>query len=191
MTASCDRLAASPFDLTRPAGIAGLEFRDIDIVAALPACRDALTAEPDNPRLQFELGRVELKAGDAARALALFRKAATAGHAGAMDRIGIAYERGVGVAQDTVEATRWYRRSAEAGNSDAMRRLGIALMHGDGVKIDQTEALRWLRKSAEAGNVPGMTDVGLAYLNGSGVRKDPVEAVRWFRRAPRPATSLE
>ena len=67
-----------------------------------------------------------------------------------MDRIGIAYERGVGVAQDMAEATRWYRRSAEAGNSDAMRRRGIALMQGDGVKIDRTEALRWLRKSAEA-----------------------------------------
>lgn len=165
-TAVCDRLAASPIDPSRPDGVVGLEFGAIDVASALPACRAASAAEPDSPRLQFELGRVELKAGDAATALALFRKAAAAGHAGAMNSVGIAYEHGVGVARDMAEAMRWHRRSAEAGDSAAMHRLGLALVRGEGVKMDRAEALRWFRKSAAAGNIFGVTDVGFAYLNG-------------------------
>ena len=85
VTAVCDLLAASPLDPSRPEGIVGLEFGAIDFSSALPACRVASAAGPDNWRIQFELGPVELKAGDAATALALFRKAAAAGHAGAMN----------------------------------------------------------------------------------------------------------
>ena len=181
-TADCDRLAASPIDPSRPNGVVGLEFGSIDVASALPACLAASAAEPDNPRLQFELGRVELKAGEPDKALALFRKAAAAGHAGAMNSVGIAYERGAGVARDMAEAMRWHRRSAEAGDSAAMHRLGLALMRGEGVKMDRAEALRWFRKSADAGNAPGMTDVGLAYLNGWGVPRDPAEAVIWLRK---------
>jgi uncharacterized caspase-like protein/TPR repeat protein len=182
--AACDRLAAAPSDPSRPAGVVGIDFNDIDAAKAMPACRAALAAAPDNPRLLFELGRVEMKAGGAdEEALSLFRKAAAAGHAGAMNSVGVAYERGVGVGKDLGEAARWFQRSAEAGNGPAMHRLGLAFKKGEGVAKSPVEALRWFRKSADAGFIPGMTDVGLAYLNGWGTPKDPKTALEWLHKA--------
>jgi hypothetical protein len=180
---ACDRLAASPIDPTRPAGVVGLEFDDMDATAAIPACRAALAAEPDNPRLQFELGRAEMKAGGAGEeVLGLFRKAAAAGSAAGMNGLGFAYERGIGAPRDMSEALRWYRQSAGAGNRAAMRRLGVVYRKGEGVEKDLVQAASWFRKSADAGDVVAMTDVGMAYLNGWGVRRDPREAVNWFRK---------
>jgi TPR repeat protein len=181
--AACDRLAASPIDPTRTAGVVGLEFDEMDAAAAVPACRAALAAEPDNPRLQFELGRAEMKAGGAGEeVLGLFRKAAMAGSAAAMNGLGLAYDRGIGAPRDMSEALRWYRQSADAGNRAAMRRLGVVYKKGEGVEKDQVQAAAWFRKSADAGDVVAMTDIGLAYLNGWGVRRDPREAVNWFRK---------
>jgi uncharacterized MAPEG superfamily protein len=36
---ACDRLAASPFDKTRPTGIQGVLFERVDAPAAIEACR--------------------------------------------------------------------------------------------------------------------------------------------------------
>ena len=47
----CDDLAASPYDDTRPAGIAGVEPDEIDVEKALPACMAAHEANKDDPRL--------------------------------------------------------------------------------------------------------------------------------------------
>lgn len=182
--AVCDRLAAAPTDSERPAGVAGLEFKDIDPAPAVAACRAALAEQPNNARLEFELARAIAKAGGASgEAIALMRKAAAAGHAGAMNSVGFAYETGRGATRNFAEALRWYRKSADAGNSAAMHRLGLAYANGEGLPRDQVEALRWFRKSADAGNVLGMAAVGRAYANGIGVVRDGAEAVRWFRKA--------
>jgi TPR repeat protein len=182
--ATCDRLAASPIDPEKPANVAGVEFEQLVATPALSACRAALAAEPNNPRIEFELGRVEMKAGGLdEEALPLFRKAAAVGHAGAMNSLGLAYERGIGVNKDMGEATRWYRRSAEAGNSTAMRRLGLAFRNGDGVSVNHVQATRWFRRAAEAGNVQAMSEVGQAYERGLGAPEDPAEAAKWFRKA--------
>jgi TPR repeat protein len=182
--ATCDRLASSPIDPGRPSGIAGVEYEDIVAAPAIAACRAAMAAEPRNTRLWFELGRSEMKAGGADdEAISLFRKAAAEGHSGAMNSLGLAYERGVGVRKDMGEAARWYQRSAEAGNSAAMHRLGMAFKNGDGAPKNWVQALRWFRKSADAGNVIGMTDLGRAYAEGWGTAPNPVEAAKWFRKA--------
>jgi TPR repeat protein len=178
---ACDRLAAPPLD--RPAPIGGVEFDDLDAVKAVPACRAAVAAQPDNPRLVFELVRSLLKNGDEAEVNAMFRDAAVAGHAAAMNSLAIAYENGRGLPGDIVQAARWYAKSADAGNSAAMIRLGWLYENGRGVPIDAGEALRWFRRSAEVGNAAGMVAVGEAYDKGLGAPKDPIEAARWFAKA--------
>lgn len=181
--AACDRLAAAPLDPDRPRGVAGVDRSDIDSAAATQACRAALALQPDNPRLMFELGRALAKDGVGEETLALYRKAAAAGHAGAMNNLGAIYEGGRGVTRDIAQAMRWYRRSADAGDGSAMRRLGLIYERGDGVPRDPFEALTWFRKAADAGNVLGMSDVGRAYASGFGVARNPAEAMRWFRKA--------
>jgi len=44
--AACDRAAASPFDKSRPAGLAGVPTEKIDFVVAIAACEEVETAIP-------------------------------------------------------------------------------------------------------------------------------------------------
>ena len=181
--ATCDRLASSPFDSSRPTNLAGVEISDLDPAAAIPACRAALAADPANPRLTFELGRALAKQGGSEEAIALYRKAAAGGHAGAMNVLGMFYEGGKEVPKDMAEAMRWYEKGAAAGNSAAMHRLGQAYEKGEGEPNDAAEALRWFRKSADAGNSFGMAEVGRAYARGIGAARNPLEAVHWYTKA--------
>jgi uncharacterized protein len=52
-----------------------------------------------------------------------FHKAADAGDAEAMTKIGFSYEQGYGVAQDQEQAVTWYRKAAALGEENAKKRL--------------------------------------------------------------------
>jgi uncharacterized caspase-like protein len=180
----CDRRAAAPLDPERPTGVAGLEFERLDPLVAIPACRAALGAQPNNPRLMFELARALSRSDpESPEALVLFHEAAAAGHAGAMNSLGLVYQSGRGVPRDGARAMAWFRMGAEAGNSAAMQQLGVAYRDGFGLPRAPVEALRWFRKAAEAGNAVAMINVGLAYANGAGVARDPTAAARWYLMA--------
>ena len=183
--AECDRLAAGPSDATRPAGVPGIGFKDMDGVKAVAACRAALAEQPTTPRIMFELARaIDKVQGPNDEAGGLMRKAATAGDPAAMYSVGYSFESGQSGKRDFAEALRWYRKSADGGSGIAMHRLGLVYEGGESVPQDRVEALRWYRKAADAGSPLGMIDVGRAYeSNDFGVAKDPVEAVRWFRKA--------
>ena len=81
-----------------------------------------------------------------------YRKAADAGHAVAMNNIGVLYHNGWGVSQDYTEAMRWYRKAADAGIDTAMYNIGWLYHKGLGVSQDYTEAKKWYRKAADAGD---------------------------------------
>jgi len=55
--ADCDALAASPFDRSRPAAVAGVNLAKLDAAKAVPACRKAIEERPDDPRIMFQLAR--------------------------------------------------------------------------------------------------------------------------------------
>ena len=62
-TADCDRLAASPFDASRPDGISGVHFDKLEPALAVTACEQALRQLLGDPRYQFQLARSLTKAG--------------------------------------------------------------------------------------------------------------------------------
>jgi TPR repeat protein len=187
----CDRLAASPRDASRPAGIAGVDFDKIDAARAVPACRAAVAVLQNDPRVAVQLGRALLRAGGMdAEAMELFRKGADAGHPGGMTGLGFMYEHGRGVSKSAAEAMRWYRKAADAGDARAMDGLGGLYYSGDGVTKDVAEAVRWYRKAADAGEARGMGHLGYMYEIGAGVSEDAVEAVRWYRKAADAGDSL-
>jgi TPR repeat protein len=105
------------------------------------------------------------------------------GDAAAQVRLGMAYEKGDGVAKDPVEAVRWYRMAADQGDGDAQVLVSRAYHQGNGVAKDPVEAVRWIRKAALQGNEVAQDLLGLAYADGEGVGQDLVEAVRWYRKA--------
>jgi predicted aspartyl protease len=108
---------------------------------------------------------------------------ARTGDAKAFYNIGIAYQDGVGVAQNDAQATRWFKAAADKGLPEAQYNLGWQYDNGRGVAQDYKEAARWYEAAARQGLAIPQTALGSMYLDGLGVPKDHKEAVRWWRAA--------
>jgi uncharacterized protein len=157
----CDRLAASRYD-NPPAGVVSVDLEKIVPAQAVPACRAALAVLPDDPRINFQLGRalvVEDSPAAAAEAIRLFHKAADAGFTPAMMGVAFTYANGKGVAKDEAEAVRWYRKAADAGLPRGMSNLGDVYATGEGVTQDYAQAREWHEKAAAAGDAVAKADL--------------------------------
>ena len=91
-------------------------------------------------------------AADPAEAMGWATKAASAGIAAAMTRLGMIHHNALGVPRDAAEAARWWRRGAEAGDADGQAMLGAALTMGSGATKDPEEALAWLLRAQANGS---------------------------------------
>ena len=111
----CDEVAANPSDPKLPTNAKGVEFDEIDAARAVIICRDVLKSSPDNPRMQYELGRALDAAQKYDQAMNYYRKAAAAGYAIAMFSIGDLYEKGDGVETDLSAAKTWYQKAVDGG----------------------------------------------------------------------------
>lgn len=74
------------------------------------------------------------------------------GHAEAQYYLGIMYDDGKGVEQDSAQAAQWYRRAAENGMAAAQCNLAGMYETGDGVPTDYIQAKKWYRLAAEQGD---------------------------------------
>ncbi|MCX7044997.1 MAG: protein kinase [Candidatus Sumerlaeota bacterium] len=120
---------------------------------------------------------------DYAEAMRWHTKAAEAGNAKAMRKIGVLYENGQAVAQDYKQAMQWYSKAAENGNARAMNNIGNLYNGGHGVLKDYALAMQWYRKAADAGDARAMLNIGNLYFYAQGIEKDYVQATQWFRKA--------
>lgn len=174
----CDRLAASPFDATRPAGLAGVEQDHIDATLAMPACSEAYAGGKAAPRVVFQLGRVFQKAGDAGKAKALYLEASNAGHAVAMVNLGAMIE------EDEPELARgWYGNAAELGNVLGQYNLAVAYANGIGGPVDAGKAIEFYRKAMDQGDSVAAYNLAVLYDEGKLVDRDMVQAVRLYEMA--------
>jgi TPR repeat protein len=105
---------------------------------------------------------------------------ANAGDATAQYVIGMRFERGQDVKQNSVEATNWFRKAAEQGHSMAQLKLGDHFQYGKGVPVDLAQAAKWYQKAAEQDNFAAQHALGKLYLSGDGVKQDFVEAYFWL-----------
>ncbi len=96
---------------------------------------------------------------------------------------GLRYEKGNGVAQDSIKATELYRKAAEQGSLDAMVALGRCYCEGIGVEKNPIEMIEWYRKAAEQGAEGAQLKLGNWYAFGDGVESDQEEAVKWWRKS--------
>jgi TPR repeat protein len=88
---------------------------------------------------------------DYATALRLFRLLAHQGDPDAQYRLGLMYEHGLSVPQDSAEAAAWYRRAADQGLKTAQWTLGSMYQIGSGVQQDYVKAYMWYDISAAQG----------------------------------------
>ena len=80
--------------------------------------------------------------------IAALRVKANAGDADAQYNLGVWYNFGHGVPQDSVQAVAWIRKAADQGLVGAQFNLGNAYRDGQGVPQDYVEAHKWLNLAA-------------------------------------------
>ena len=62
--------------------------------------------------------------------------------------LGLSYDTGMGVPQDSAEAARWFRRAADQGDATAQQNLGVMYANGEGVPREFVAAHMWLNVAA-------------------------------------------
>ena len=113
MTA-CDREVGHPSDPERVGP--GVSSSQVDTERAMAACRADLLADPDNPRLQYQLARAIVYHADRhgtsyEEGMVYLAQSANGGHVQAMFVYGLMLSREARVC----EAAPWTRRAAEEG----------------------------------------------------------------------------
>jgi localization factor PodJL len=112
-----------------------------------------------------------------------YERAARAGLAPAMFRLGALYEKGSGVAKNLNEARRLYLAAAEKGNANAMHNIGVLYAEGIDGKPDFKAAADWFRKSASRGIADSQYNLAVLYARGIGMDRNLSEAYQWFALA--------
>lgn len=100
--------------------------------------------------------------------------------------IGICYEKGYDVPNNTKQAGRWYYMAAQNGCWQAAEVLLDTEKGFMGECGRDTYTKQWLsliQHHAEMGNSKAQIALGYCYEDGQGVEEDYAEAVRWYRKA--------
>ena len=177
----CDRLANHPHDATALApgvDMAGLIPHAAD---AIEACRTASEAHPEIAHYTALLARALYAGGQFDESIRLYRQAADAGDARAMDSFALLMERGDHVPRDVPGAYALFAKAAERGNADAAIDLASALYEGKIVERDVARAAALLRQAVKNGSARGALD--LAALINNGGPGDLSEVLPLFRQA--------
>ena len=125
----CDERAAHPRD---PRKISpGRSTRDIDLPKAVAACREAVANQPDNARLNYQLGRVLTYSGAMDEALPYLTKAADADYPQAQFVVGYLNVTGNLIPQDLCHAAERYLAAAKLGRQAALVAYPRHALRGD------------------------------------------------------------
>src|SRR6516165_6111355 len=96
----------------------------------------------------------------------VFKQGAEHGDVRSMHNLGVAYEKGDGVAQDYAKAREWYEKAVVKGDASSMNRLGWIYSNGLGVARDDAKAREWYEQAAAKGDTTAMFLLGALYNEG-------------------------
>ncbi|QXT41197.1 tetratricopeptide repeat protein [Gymnodinialimonas ceratoperidinii] len=137
---------------------------------ALPACRAAAQALPEEGAPLFHLATAAQASGRHRRAVPLYESAAEAGVAAAMTRLGDYHNFGLRpVREDPEQAVAYYRQAADLGDPAGLATLAFMYRLGRGVEADAGEMLRLIEQAADAGYPFAQRNLAQTYLRGEGV----------------------
>jgi hypothetical protein len=111
------------------------------------------------------------------------RIAADNQHPGALYRLGIAFQRGISLQQDSSAAVECFTKGAELGDIPCQCALADAYRDGRGIAKDETVAVHWYTKASEQGNANAQYRLGKMYRYGTGVQRDIAAAIQFFTAA--------
>ena len=139
-------------------------------------------AEKGSPEAQYYLGlHCEIE-NNMEEAATWYRKAAVQNDLDAQYKLGLCYDKGEGVPQDSKEAVKWYQKAAEHGIVEAQINLGVCYENGSGIPKSIPEAVKWYREAADGRSTEAQYKLGFCYENYGEVRNYD-KAASWYRRA--------
>ena len=125
----CDRLAAHGRD---PGHVApAVDSATMDKPAAIEACHDAVSNDPDNPRLNYQLGRAYGYSGQGERAMPYRLKALEADYPQSLFVIGYLYATGRTIEPDICQTFELWQRAAQYRRLAALVALPRHSLRGD------------------------------------------------------------
>lgn len=187
--AACDMLAASPYDKMRPATVPGVAIADVKADAAIAACKTALTSNPQNLRVMYDLARALNKAEkEPALQFELDLKASASGNPAMIFNLANNYISGIGTAKDEAKGYQMQCDAATKGMEFAMSFCGDNFRF-DRIKNDKGEdenkktGFGWYQKGADAGDGRGIYKLGNAYFYGRSVEADKAKGNALLQKA--------
>ena len=143
-----------------------------------------------DPEYQYELGAyysTEEENDDLA--FEWYEKSANNDNVYGMYKLGLCYEKGLGVDTDTKKAFYWYKRAADQGNADAQYKLALAYMKGDYLGQNINLALNYCRTAAANNNIDAKLLYGLFFNGGTGLSNNCEIKCEWFKNEIDPGNS--
>lgn len=181
LVTECDLYAADPWDPQR--AVPGVSIGLVNVRDALRACAFSLAGDLNNPRLQFQLGRVLEVAKRYDWAAHFYALAGDQKYSAALVNLGYMNRMGMGRDVDFDKAFDYFRRGADLGNLRGITDVGSAYIRGEGVPQLPEEGVLWYRLAASSGWANAITALGDSYRRGAGVKEDAAVAVRLYQAA--------
>jgi uncharacterized membrane protein YhaH (DUF805 family) len=105
--------------------------------------------------------------------------------------IGILYDTGIGVAQDSIKADEWFKaafksyliKAEQPANARQKRIIGDIYFYGLGVEEDREQAVLWYEQAALLRDAQSMYKLARIYELGLGVPVDKERADSWYKKA--------
>lgn len=179
----CDRLASGPHDANAAAPTVTWTVLGRSWELAVESCREAVAANPDEPRLRYQLARA-LDAGEQYdEAIEIYKPLIEAGYAAAMADLSVLMATGKGVEADPQAAIELAGKAASAGNLRGETMLGAFNFLGVGMEANPQKAAGMLEAAAERGSFEAMEFLGDLHATSGKDRSSKLQALEWYGRA--------
>ncbi len=139
---------------------------------------------------EFQLGQKAFQNGNIEKAINHWRPIASKGNSLAQYKLGVLYEKGNGVDQNSAESFYWWKLAASNGHARSQYHLGILYYQGKGTEKNFDNAASWIKKSAENGDKFAHVTLGLFYLDGHGVNKNLINSYMWLEIASKKGVEI-
>ena len=111
------------------------------------------------------------------------RKSADQGDADAQYNLGLLFEKGDYLEQNSTRAAHWFLKAAEQGHALAQNAVAELYHKGRGVEQDYMVALKWYEAAANQGNASAAYNAGWIYFTGLHVKRDRNKARALFEKS--------
>ena len=154
-----------------------------------PTCKSKAGSEPTTKVLMVNIEGLKAQAFETlckkgiGKALGPYQLAADCGDASSQRNLGIIYELGKGVGQDSEKAFKYYKKAARQGDAIAQRNLACMYFAGSGIGQDYKKAFAYFLKAANKEDALAQSFLGVMYEFGIGMEQDCKRAMEYYRAA--------